>query len=204
MTQEELFKSCALTELSDSVLAQCAPFSCGEQDLDDFFAHDALIYHSKLIGRTYLFVTREEPRKIVVAFTMANDSIRMTSKLNETSKDLFLDEAELRDKEIKRYPGILLGRLGTNKEFAGQGYGTAAMDFIKNMFRAEKRSGCRFLIVDALNNPDTLHYYEKNGFKYLIEEERLEAKYVGIGVGRLPLNTRLMYFDLIKIKVDNN
>ena len=29
----------------------------------------------------------------------------------------------------------------------------------------------------------------------------LEAKYMGIGVGRLPLNTRLMYFDLLKIKV---
>ena len=35
----------------------------------------------------------------------------------------------------------------------------------------------------------------------LIDDERLEAKYMGIGVGRLPLNTRLMYFDLLKIKV---
>ena len=47
-----------------------------------------------------------------------------------------------------------------------------------------------------------LHYYEKNGFRYLISDERLEAKYMGIGVGRLPLNTRLMYFDLLKIKVN--
>jgi len=39
------------------------------------------------------------------------------------------------------------------------------------------------------------------GFRYLIDDERLEAKYMGIGVGRLPLNTRLMYFDLLKIKV---
>ena len=35
-----------------------------------------------------------------------------------------------------------------------------------------------------------------------IDDERLEAKYMGIGVGRLPLNTRLMYFDLLKIKVN--
>ena len=39
-------------------------------------------------------------------------------------------------------------------------------------------------------------------FRYLIDDERLEAKYMGIGVGRLPLNTRLMYFDLLKIKVN--
>ena len=48
-----------------------------------------------------------------------------------------------------------------------------------------------------------LHYYEKNGFRYLIADERLEAKYMGIGVGRLPLNTRLMYFDLLKLKVNS-
>lgn len=70
------------------------------------------------------------------------------------------------------------------------------------LFRTNNRTGCRFLIVDALNRPETLHYYEKNGFHYLIEDERLEAKYMGIGVGRLPLNTRLMYFDLLKIKVN--
>ena len=77
----------------------------------------------------------------------------------------------------------------------------AVMDFIKVLFRTNNRTGCRFLIVDALNCPATLHYYEKNGFRYLIDDERLEAKYMGIGVGRLPLNTRLMYFDLLKLNV---
>jgi hypothetical protein len=40
------------------------------------------------------------------------------------------------------------------------------MDFIKVLFRTNNRTGCRFLIVDALNRPETLHYYEKNGFRY--------------------------------------
>ncbi len=44
----------------------------------------------------------------------------------------------------------------------------------------------------------------ENGFRYLIADERLEAKYMGIGVGRLPLNTRLMYFDLLKLNVNDN
>lgn len=73
---------------------------------------------------------------------------------------------------------------------------------ICSALKTNNRTGCRFLIVDALNRPETLHYYEKNGFHYLIDDERLEAKYMGIGVGRLPLNTRLMYFDLLKIKVN--
>lgn len=44
-----------------------------------------------------------------------------------------------------------------------------------------------------------VHYYLKNKFKFLVEDERLEAKYMGIGVGRLPLNTRLMYYDLMNM-----
>ena len=104
---------------------------------------------------------------------------------------------------MKRFPGVLIGRFGTNIALAGKGYGSAVMDFIKTLFRVNNRTGCRFLIVDAKNKPETLHFYEKNGFKYLIEDEYLEAKYVGIGVSHLPLNTRLMYFDLLEIKVDD-
>lgn len=98
---------------------------------------------------------------------------------------------------------MLIGRLGTNKTVAGQGYGTAVMDFIKAWFRSdENKTGCRFIIVDAHNNPATLHYYEKNGFHYLYSEEVNEAKSMGLNIkraGTLPLNTRLMYFDLIDI-----
>jgi hypothetical protein len=52
--------------------------------------------------------------------------------------------------------------LGTNKDFAGQGYGTAIMDFIKVLFSTNNRTGCRFLIVDALNRPETLHWRRVN------------------------------------------
>lgn len=59
----------------------------------------------------------------------------------------------------------------------------------------------QFLIVDAYNTPNTIHFYQKNGFRFLIEDEKLEAKYMGIGVDRLPLHTRLMYYDLIEMKL---
>ncbi len=124
MTVEQLLSECDLVRLTEEKLAACKPFSCGEGDLDEFFAKDCLVNQRKLLGK-------------------------------------------------------------------------------KVLFRTNNRTGCRFLIVDALNRPDTLHYYEKNGFRYLIADERLEAKYMGIGVGRLPLNTRLMYFDLLKLKVNS-
>ncbi|MBR1394838.1 MAG: GNAT family N-acetyltransferase [Prevotella sp.] len=202
MTVEELLARCELVRASEKRLTECQSFSCGENDLDEFFAKDCLINQSRLLGKTYLFCLKDQPETIVTAFSLSNDSIRLTNRITDEYKEQFLDDTNLHDKSLKRFPAVLIGRLGTNKDFAGQGYGTAIMDFIKVLFRTNNRTGCRFLIVDALNRPETLHYYEKNGFRYLIDDERLEAKYMGIGVGRLPLNTRLMYFDLLKIKVN--
>ena len=114
MTVEELLSRCELVRASEEKLAECKPFSCGEDDLDEFFANDCLINQRRLLGKTYLFCLKNQP------------------------------------------------------------------------------------------GPETLHYYEKNGFRYFIDDERLEAKYIGIGVGRLPLNTRLMYFDLLKLEVSDD
>lgn len=202
MTVEELLDRCDLRVATHKELAMCEPFSCDSDDLNEFFAHDAAIYHKRLLGKTYLFCLKDNPHTIVSAFTLSNDSIRITNKLNEDCKEEFLELTELSEKNLRRYPAVLIGRLGTGQQFAGQGYGSAVMDFIKLWFRTGNKTGCRFVIVDAYNRPSTLHYYEKNRFKYLIPDERLEAKYMGIGVGHLPLHTRLMYFDLLEVKVD--
>ena len=202
MTIEQLLSECDIVRVSAERLAQCKPFSCDDDDLDELFAKDCLQNQRKLLGKTYLFCLKSQPDTIVAAFSLSNDSIRLTNRITDEYKEQFLDDTDLRDKTLKRFPAVLIGRLGTNKDFAGRGYGSAIMDFVKVLFRTNNRTGCRFLIVDALNRPKTLHYYEKNGFHYLIDDERLEAKYMGIGVGRLPLNTRLMYFDLLKLKID--
>lgn len=214
MTIQELFERCDLQILSASLLQKCEAFSCGdsedEQDLNEFFAQDAIPFQNRLLGKTYILTHKQTQKEkelgllaqIVSFFTLSNDSIRLTNKFAEEYKGIFLEETDLRDKTIKRFPGVLLGRLGTNKKFASQGYGSAVMNFIKYTFTTNNRTGCRFIIVDALNNDRTINYYQRNGFQFLIDDERLEAKYIGIGVGHLPLNTRLMYFDLLKLKVE--
>lgn len=204
MTVDQLLTECDLFRASVKKLEQCKPFSCDDDDLDEFFSKDCLINQRKLLGKTYLFCLKNQPDTIVTAFSLSNDSIRLTNRITDEDKEQFLDDTELRDKTLKRFPAVLIGRLGTSKDFAGRGYGSAIMDFIKVLFRTNNRTGCRFLIVDAMNRPETLHFYEKNGFQYLINDERLEAKYMGIGVGHLPLNTRLMYFDLLRLNVNED
>jgi hypothetical protein len=60
------------------------------------------------------------------------------------------------------------------------------IDFIKGWFTEGNKTGCRFIVVDALNNPDTLKFYSKNGFLNLNPKDEKDK-------------TRLMYFDLVSM-----
>lgn len=202
MSLEELLSECTFERVSPRMLEECEPFSCGHEDLDDFFRNDYKLYADKLLGKTYAFRRVDNPSEIISIFTLSNDAIRIKQLVPE-DKEQIEYVTENGEKNLRRFPGVLIGRLGTNQSVAGKGYGTAVMDFIKAWFRSdENKTGCRFIIVDAHNNPATLHYYEKNGFHYLYSEEINEAKSMGLNIkrpGTLPLNTRLMYFDLIDI-----
>lgn len=36
------------------VALYCEPFCCNDRDLDEFFARDAFLYDTELLGKTYL------------------------------------------------------------------------------------------------------------------------------------------------------
>lgn len=70
--------------------------------------------------------------------------------------------------------------------------------FIKAWFvHPLNKTGCRFIVVDALNEAPALSYYEKNSFGYLFSSEEQEALSTNKSG---ELKTRLMYFDLVTIK----
>ena len=81
MTVEQLLNECELVRLTEEKLAACKPFSCGEGDLDEFFAKDCLVNQRKLLGKTYLFCLKSQPDTIVTAFSLSNDSIRLTNRI---------------------------------------------------------------------------------------------------------------------------
>lgn len=192
-----LLEKCRLTKWTDETLHSCQSFTCGDSDLDDFFFHDALRYQEELLGKTYCFVLEENPAVIVCMFTLSNDSIRVDVIPNNRGKRL--SKAIPREKRMRRYPGVLIGRLGINVDFAHSGIGTELMFFIKSWFIDENnKTGCRFLIVDAYNKDIPLHFYEKNGFQYLFSTEEQEAENLGIETAER-LHTRLMFFDLKKL-----
>lgn len=191
---------CTFYELTDDVIAACQSFSCGNADLDDFFKNDATRYAHFLMGKTYCFRLNSNPSKIVCSFTISNDSIRIYD-LPRSRRD-YMKSLTNHEKPLRRYPGVLIGRLGVSNEFAGQGIGSETLQFIKGwFFSSTNKTGCRFVIVDAVNEPQVISFYQKNGFHSLFSSEEQEFLYTGGRKGQpVELSTRLMYFDLLELR----
>lgn len=197
MSSLNLIEDCLFARLDEEL--STVPFSCGDTDLDDFFAHDAILYSRQLLGKTYCFLLDQEPFEIVCAFTVANDSIKAAlisgSSRNKVQRKI------LNEKRMRSYPAVLIGRLGVSTFFQNKGYdvGKQVMDYIKEWFlHPNNKTGCRFVVVDAYNSAKPLHFYEKNGFQYLYtEEEEKAAFHVDESES---LHSRMMYFDLMQIQ----
>lgn len=171
-------------------------FSCGDDDLDEFFHREAILYDKQLLGRSYCYVLSDKPDVIVAAFTLANDSVKAALMTNATRNKIQRNIPN--SKRTRSYPALLIGRLGVAKEFQNfSNVGGQVIDHIISWFvEPNNKSGCRFLIVDAYNKPRVLHFYSKNGFKYLYPTEEVEKE-----ANQIPskefLRSRMMYLDLI-------
>jgi GNAT superfamily N-acetyltransferase len=193
-----ILDGCTLSSYNKSTAAFCNAFDCGHDDLNEFFAKDAINYSDQLLGKTYCFTLDKEPKVIVAAFTVSNDSIK-TTHLTSGPKARVQKKIP-RVKTLRSYPAVLIGRLGVNKFFSGKGLGGEVMDFIKAWFiDGQNKTGCRYIVVDAYNEVKPIGFYKKNGLELLFSTEEQERDYLKLPDNTI-LKTRLMYFDLIIIR----
>lgn len=158
---------------------QFKPFNCGDADLNDFLLNDSKSYAVKLLAVTYILETEAE---IIAFFSLLNDKITVQDTDSGSQwKKLFIRKT---GKSFRSHPAMKIGRLGVSNNYKGQGIGTIILDYIKELFITNNRTGCRFITVDAYGA--SLGFYEKNGFNYLTKTD--EGK-----------DTRLMYFDLMTL-----
>lgn len=159
-------------------------FDCGDPDLNEFFCEDSKESSKQLISVTYGVEIEEN---LVAFFCVSNDAIRS----EDTSKSRFkkIQSGIPHNKKYPSMPAVKIGRLAIIISFQSDGIGTKILDLIKMWFTEGNKTGCRFIIVDAKNNPQTLNFYKKNGFSFLDEHPACEKDY-----------TRLMFFDLLTFK----
>lgn len=198
-----LLEKCTLQVYNEDILKECEPFDCSNPDLNDFFSNDVIPYSSELLGKTYCFTLDENPKIIVCAFTISNDSIKTTHLPNNRKKKVIKDIP--RPKQMRSYPAVLIGRLGVHKDFRNidgenQRIGDQLMDFIKSWFiDGGNKTGCRFIVVDADNDFKPLRYYKHNDFVELFSTEEQEKEFTGLNPED-ELKTRLLFFYLIILK----
>lgn len=170
-------------------------FDCGDEDLNAFFQEDAFNYDAQLLGRSYCFLSALEG-DIAAVFTLSNSAIRVAELPNNAKRRLVKLIPWV--KQGRNYPAVLIGRLGVSRKFRNQRIGSQIIDFIKAWFLSDhNKTGCRFVVVDAYNKEDVLHFYSNanNKFSFLFKEESQEKLYNSIPANE-NLKTRQMYFDL--------
>ena len=194
-----LYDECSLCELKEK--SDLEGFCCEDKDLDDFFTNDCFAYAKELLGKTYFYTVKSEPTTVVCAFTLANAGIRVSDLPNARRKKVEANIPHV--KSLKDYPAVLIARLGVSKDFRSKHIGSDVLRYIKYWFLDPyNKTGCRYVLVDAYNSASTIRFYESNGYATVFSSEEQEKEYRHIAEER-PLNTRLMYFDLMPLAKDN-
>ena len=198
-----MLEQCDFMELTEDVLQRCKGFTCKDEDITEFFTQDYADYAYQLLGKSYCFV-KSDTSEIVCAFTVANSSVKVDSlppslrnKINRKIPNA---------KRRPQYPAVLVGQLAVSDLFSGHHVGDELLDFIKSWFIDPlNKTGCRYVIVDAVNHPKVFDYYQRNGFKFLFSSDEEEWTFLHNKVQEPvtpvePMRTRLMYFDLIYLR----
>ena len=200
--------------MTEDVVEKCKNYTCKKDtDIEEFFKSEYKDYNRQLLGKSYCFLTREEVPRLACAFSLSNSSVRVDRLSNKKRNKI--NRVIPNSKRRSQYPAVLIGQLAVMDDFHGIDLGTNVMDFIKSWFiDPHNKTGCRYIVVDAVNQKNVLEFYENNGFKYFFASDEEEMNYMSglsnqgfwtkiqklIGLKKAdPIyrKTRLMYFDLI-------
>lgn len=206
-----LLDNCRFGRLTSEIINQCQPYTCSKNaDIDSFF-HDNTPdnyrdYWLEMMGTTHCFFTDEKDNttqpKMVCAFSLSNSSLRTDILPNNRRNRL--NRSIPNAKRRFQYPAILIGELCVFDGFGHKTFGYNIADEMMNLIKTiaidpDNNSSSRYLIVDALNSPEVIEYYKRNGFEFLFasDEEELEHLRSGHSSDVQNCRTRLMFFDLV-------
>ena len=190
----DLTDRCALVRLGPEVSTR--DFICGDNGINAFFRHSYFLYEQELLTKTYAFVTDDEECRIVCIFSVSNDSVK-ASMLPKRFRNRMQCNIP-NSKRMRSYPAVLIGQMGVDRNFKGLNVGSQVLNYIKDWFtHPANKTGCRFLIVDALNEDKVIEFYRKNGFNLVYDSEDEEKEAFMIGPEQY-LRQRFMCCDLLR------
>lgn len=156
------------------------PFDCGNVDLNNYLIDDAKPSLTELLATTFII---QDSTNTIAYFNYLNDKISYLDldKNMPKWKERIANILPPGKDEYKSYPAVKIGRLGVSEQYKGRGIGRLILDYTKQLFIDNNRTGCKFITVDAY--AESLEFYEKNEFNYLSSRDKKS-------------DTRLMYYNL--------
>ena len=213
-----LLDNCHFDRLTSEIINQCQPYKCSKDSgIDSFFHMDNddnfQDYHEEMMSNSHCFYTDNENPQMVCAFSLASSALRIDTLAKNKRKEFNKQNDIPFAKRRSQYPAILISQLcifdGFGRKTFGHDIGDEMMDLIKTMVMdPENDNAARFLVVDAINTPEVIGYYQRNGFEFLFASD--EDELIGLR-GYNPVEfieneepprcrTRLMFFDLIVLR----
>lgn len=192
--------NCEFVEWSSLLIENCSDFSCKhDKEIENFFRSEFEDYDSQLLGKSYGFVKPAPKSELVAAFTVANSMLPVVNFPKNIKNRI--NRQIPNPKRNSQYPAVLVGQLAVFDSFAGKHIGDEVLSFIKSWFIDPlNKTGCRYIIVDAVNNDKVIDFYQRNGFKFIFDKIEDEIEYMKLDMEPEYKRTRLMYFDLIVLK----
>lgn len=116
------------------------------------------MYATELLSETYVAVDAQD--NLIAYFSILNDKIER----NYTESKIWnrLSRIIPNTKRRSSYPALKIGRFAVAKQYQSSGIGSELIGYILKWTVQQKRTGCRFVTVDALNN--AVQFYIKNDF----------------------------------------
>lgn len=186
------------TDLTSSL--DLTPFDCGNHDLNDFIANNALDYQRQHIAQTTCILY---DGNIVAYYTLACDALYLSNKEKRKSGIPFVKG------HYDTYPAIKICRMACINSFKKNRIGSYLIKLIIGKvytLNSENRIACRFITVDAY--PGAHKFYEKQGFVYNLHPNYLVktkqsltdrarkalARFKGEEIALRPISMRLNIF----------
>ena len=197
-----LTENCRFCRISDDLKQSLAVFSCSKSEkIESFFRNEAVDYSKQMMGQSYAFVEKDS-NAVVCAFCVACASVstaEMPKKFRNKMNRL-VPYVKQRD----TYPAVLLAQIAIDDKYAELHLGDKLISLIKTwiVLYASQIAG-RYLIVDAINIPKVIEFYQRNKFKMVFASEAEERMSCDME-DDVPLETRFMIADLIDVKNNLN
>ena len=184
--------NCEFVEWSSPLIESCSNFSCKhDKDIEQFFKRDFEYYEKQLLGKSYGFVKTKPSFELVAAFTVSNSMLPVVNFPKSIKNRI--NRQIPNSKRNSQYPAVLVGQLAVFDSFAGKHIGDEVLSFIKSWFIDPlNKTGCRYIIVDAVNNDKVIKFYKRNGFKFIFDNIEDEIEYMKLDLEPEYKHTRLM------------